>query len=99
MPCSPLQEIRLLTHDDFLNDPAAGKGLGHLGRVNAELDLWTVAGQKIALKTGRDVEHQGVETGIHAGDPMRPASRFDALPSAISEIRLPSPDIGFTRTA
>ncbi len=67
MPCSPLQEIRLLTRDDFLNDPAAGKGLGHLGRVNAELDLWAVAGQKIALKTGRDVEHQGVETGIHAG--------------------------------
>ena len=61
-----MDKIIDLAQCNLLNVAAAGKGLTHAGRVNVELDCRGPAGQHVALKVRRYVQHEAIFAGIHA---------------------------------
>lgn len=62
-----IPETLHLAEHHLLDVAAAAEGLAHARGVHVQLHGGRAAGQHIALEVGRNVEHEGVIAGVHAG--------------------------------
>ena len=78
VPCAR-EKVADLGGDDLLRVAGPEARLHHRGRVDIHLDRGLASAENVALKIGRDVDHERIFAGIHQGDDVPLGDRLRRL--------------------